>query len=104
MSSYPQLMFSLTCRSTQYPPTTVVWSKDGVELNTTTADTWQCMQLITNREETHYTNMITLNSSTTTGYAGKYTCTLMSGPTGGLNSSNITLNGICNQVVHVCIA
>ena len=93
-------MFSLTCHSRQYPPTTVVWSKDGVELNTT-SDTWQTIQVVTNRGETQYTNMIILNSSTTTGYAGTYTCTLMSGPTGGSNTGNITLNGMGK--VHVCI-
>ena len=75
VSSYPQLVFSLTCNTTQYPPTTVSWSRDNEQLNVS-SDQWTAVQVLTNRKTTDYTSILTLNTSDTAGYAGTYNCTL----------------------------
>ena len=94
MSSYPQLVFSLTCSTTGYPPTIVSLSRDNDQLDLS-SEQWTALQELTNRPETDYTSTLMLNTSDTAGYAGTYNFTLSN--TGGSTFSTISLIGM-----HLC--
>ena len=83
-------MFSLTCSTTQYPPTVVTWSRDNDQLNVS-SEQWTAQQVLTHRRDTNYISTLKLNTSDTVGYAGTYNCTLSN--TGGSTFSTISLIG-----------
>ena len=91
---------NLTCISTGSPATNVTWMRDGQPL-TLNGRTYQMTQTVTNRRDTTYENVLTINAVSGI-YRRTYTCTVLN----ALGSDSKTLTackviGSCDYTVLV---
>ena len=84
-SAYPPI-FTLTCISTAFPPTTLEWSLNGSPLDLS-SNSFSSSQQMRDASSSTYYNILTVSGAS----VGRYSCSVANDR--GTNSANITVNG-----------
>ena len=72
--TYQEINNTLTCVSTGSPATIVTWIKDGLTIND--ANDYTSTQTITDRANSTYSNVLTVNEEIPGSVSGVYNCTV----------------------------
>ena len=87
---------NLTCTSTGSPATTVTWMRDEQPL-TIDGITYQLTQTVTDRAESSYENVLTIEEALSTVVEHYYSCIVSN--MNGNASEHINLTGVCKNVL-----
>ena len=86
----------LTCTSTGSPATTVTWMRDGQPL-TTDGGTYQLTQTVTDRTESSYKNVLTINEELSMVVEHHYSCIVLN--IHGNASKHLNLTGLFSKLL-----
>ena len=80
---------TITCSTSDSPPTKVIWMCDGDNITTSDGD-FETMQVVTNRRNVYYDNILIVKNATRAAGIHDYTCTVMNSQ--GSDTHTITTN------------
>ena len=82
-------LVQVECYTVNSPPTTVVWKRDGQVINTR-SDTYETLQVVADRIDSHYRNVLLLHNVSDVVGDHIYTCEIEN--VVGSTSHNISIN------------
>lgn len=83
-------MARVECYTFGYPPTTVTWKKDGVEIDTLQSSTYESLQVVVNRTTYQYISILRLRQIL--DIMGNHTYTCEVGNSAGTSSFSINID------------
>ena len=78
---------TIDCKTSNYPPTHQYWSIDGQNVTNITDCGYDSHQIITNKKDSKYSNMLNIVAVEGCQYTGTYTC-------------NVRVEGLNNNVLQ----
>ena len=69
---YYPLSAELSVGTTEYPPTNVLWTVDGVAVANLKSCGFESLQILKSRSDTKYTNVLIIAENMTCTFAGEY--------------------------------